>query len=275
MSRSGRIILSVGLGLLAALFGMLYLSSQRDELLGGTQMIRVYVAATNIRPNIPLERSMFVVREVPRSYVQPQAITVTEVPDPENIQGVALVPIQAGEQVLRSKLFDGVVPPLSAELQQRRGMVGVGVSIADLPNALHGMLRAGDRVDVLASFEFERARDDRFTEVRPLYQNVEVLAVNERSAGVDAAQPATGVGQTERVSAAELVRTVTLSLPPVAAQQIVLTQQLGSIWLLLRATGDTTEYQYETWNNERLLQSPHRLWRARGQEEMFAEMMRR
>lgn len=270
MSRTGRIVLAVGLGFLAALFGMLYLGSQRDQLLGSSEMVSVYIAADDIKPNTPIEAKMLAVRRVPRAFVQPGAIISTELAR-DKVKGVTLVPIAENEQIVRTKLYEGAPPPLSTELTGRPNMVAVGISVEALPNAIHGLIRPGDRVDVLASFQFEKSKDEDFTEIRPLYQNVEVLAVNDRTAGNIKV-----IGQ-EKSSADsgsdKQIKTVTLALPPPAAQQIILTQQLGAIWLLLRAPGDTTQHQYEIWNNERLLRSPFRLWRAQGRDELMRNLV--
>jgi pilus assembly protein CpaB len=270
MSKGGRIILAVGFGLLAALFGMLYLSSQRNQLLGSAEVIRVYVATKDIKPGAALEESFLTTREVPKAFLQPQAILVKEFPDKAKVRGVALVPIKEGEQIVRTKLYEGAPPPLSAEMTPKLGKVAVGINVKGLPNVIHGLITAGDHVDVLASFEFEKSKDEQFTEVRPLYQYVRVLAVNDRTEGTVRAA-------TAEKSAAEspdkIIKSVTLEMAPGEAQQMVLAQKLGEVWLLLRAQDDKAPHQYEIWNNERLLQSPYKLWRVQSREEILRDAM--
>jgi pilus assembly protein CpaB len=273
MSRGGRIAVAVALGLLAALFGMLYLSTQREQLLGTSDVVRVYVATKDIKPNTPLDESLLAKREVPKRFVQPQAITVNEVPDPSKVIGVALVPIKAGEQIVRTKLIEGAIPPLSAELRGRPLTVAVAVEMKGFPNSVHGLLKPGDHVDVLASFTFEKSKDEQFTEIRPLFQNLEVLAVNEVTASTTKAASAQRVG-TDAPSD-HIVRTVTLAAAPAIAQQLVLAQQLGNVWLLLRAPDDVGPHQYEIWNNERLLQSPYKLWKAKDPQQEIMEQFAR
>jgi len=261
MSKGAKILIALALGGMAALFGMLYLNTQKAELLGSSQMVKVYVAADNIPPNKLIEPDMLLVREIPQTFLQPASITVTDVPDRSKIRGITLVPIQEGEQILRTKLFEGAPPSLASELKGKPSMLAVGIAMQGLPQSMHGLVKPGDKVDVLASFEFEREDSDPFTEIRPMFQNVEVLAVNDRTAG-----NAQILGEEKTSEASQettVAQTVTLALPPAAAQQIVLAQQLGSIWLFLRAPGDKTLHKYEIWNNERLLQTPFRLWKAR------------
>ncbi len=146
----------------------------------------------------------------------------------------------------------------------------MGVNISGLPNAINGLITPGDRVDVLASFQFKKNDGEKFTEVRPLLQNIEVLAVNKTTKTAwnttieDTSLPQPGEDQ---------LKTVTLSLSPAQAQEVILAQQLGKVWFLLRATGDTTQYNYEAWNNDRLLQSPYRLWEA-DQTSSLEELVR-
>ena len=265
MSKGGKIAISAALGLLAALFGMLYLSTQKDKLLGSSEVVRVYVAAQNIPANVVIEKDMVTLREIPRTFLQPGSIAQSEVPDPANIKGVTVVPVAEGEQLLRSKLREGADPPLSRDLKPRAGMVAVGVQIVGAAPAINGLIRAGDRVDVLASFRFEKSQNEDFTEVRPLLNDIEVMAVNE--ATVSTVKSYTPPKDKKDEDTTIRVDTITLALPPAAAQQVILAQQLGRITLLLRGDGDHAPHRYEVWNNERLLQSPYRLWKGSQQQD--------
>jgi Flp pilus assembly protein CpaB len=268
MSKGLRIFVAIAFGLLAALFGMLYLNSRSNQILGSAEVVRVYAAAQDIKPNTAIDKDMLTVIQVPKKYLQPQCILVSEFPDKAKVKGVTLVPIKEGEQIVRSKLYEGAPPPLSTDLKP--GMVAVGINVEALPNAVHGLLRAGDHVDVLASFKFEKSKDEDFTEIRPLYQNIEVLAVNEKTAG----SRVVSADKTKTDEPDKIIRSVTLAMSPPAAQQVVLAQQLGNVWFLLRAPGDTAQHQYEIWNNERLLQSPYRLWHAQTREDLMRDMLK-
>jgi len=269
MSKGAKIAIALGIGLLAALFGMLYLNAQRDALIGSSEVVQVYFAARDIAAHAPLEPDMLEKRPVPRNYLQPGSIPVTEVPDVAKVRGVTLVPIKIGEQIVRTKLYEGAPPPLSMDMKSRPGMVAVGIAMSSEPASVSGLVVPGDRVDVLASFEFEKGPSDRFTEVRPLYLNVEIMGVDRRTVSN---QALVGAEQQKTEQAAAIrAETVTMALPPAAAQQIILAQQLGSIWLLVRGKGDATKHNYEIWNNERLLQSPYRLFKA---ADTRAELMR-
>ncbi|HYH09654.1 MAG TPA: Flp pilus assembly protein CpaB [Thermoanaerobaculia bacterium] len=266
------------LGLLAALFGVIYLNEQRNRLVGSSEAMEVYVAADDIPANTAIEGGKLTTRRIPRTFVEPQSITTAEVSDKNRITGFAVVPIRQGEQILRSKIWHGKAPPLSTDLASRPGLVAVAVKMNGAQHSVHGLLQPRDRVDVLAELDFVKPPKEKFKEVRPLFYNVEVLAVNRTTmSSVTQNLPIEKVES----QALERVDTVTLALSPVAAQQLILAQELpsASIWLILRTPGSGA-YKYEAWNTDRLIQSQYRLWdaeddAAREQQEILDRAMGR
>ncbi len=145
--------------------------------------------------------------------------------------------------------------------------------LKDPPQALQGLVQARDHVDVLAALEFIKPDKSKFKEVRPLFYDVEVIAVN-RTTQSTITQNVPAAVKEERP---EEVQTVTLAMPPAAAQQLILAQLLPSakIWLVLRSPS-SGKYSYEVWNTDRLIQSDSRLWDAEeAAREMQQDMMKR
>lgn len=273
MSKGARIAIAVVIGLVAALFGVLYLNGQREKLIGSSEIVRVYVATEEIPANTLLESDMIAIREMPRSFVQPQAFLTSEVPDKSKVKGVTVVPIKENEQILRTKLYEGAPPPLSADMKARTGLVAVGVDMVDLPQSLHGLVKPGDRVDVLASFKFAKENNDDYTEIMPMLQNIEVMAVNERTMSNQKVWVPTKPGEEPR--AETTAKTVVLAVTPEAAQQVIIAQQLGEIWFVLRSVGDTAPKRYEVWNNDRFFQGPRRLLKASDQRLDMLNQLRK
>lgn len=271
MSRGPKLAVAAVLGLLAALFGMVYLSSERSKLVGSGEQVEVYFAADDIPANTPIEGGKLVARTIPKTFQLPGAITTKEVNDKNRITGFAVVPIREGEQLLRNKIWEGKAPPLSADLASRQGLVAVSVKMKDAPQSVHGLLQPRDRVDVLAELDFVKPPKEKFKEVRPLFYNVEVLAVNRTT--MSSITQNIPIEKME-AQALEKVDTVTLALSPVAAQQLVLAQELpsASIWLILRTPGSGA-YKYEVWNTDRLIQSQYRLWDAEADAERAQQAM--
>ena len=258
MGKGVKIVVSIVLGLLAALFGMIYLQGQKDMIVGSAALVEVYVSAGNIPANVPLTPDMLATKEVPQAYVQPGVIKKSEMIDPSTIRGVTLVPIKEGEQILRTKLWDGSTPPLSNEVPAN--MVAVTIEFkADAPN-VHANLQPRDRVDILAALHFQKPDGERFLEVRPLFYSVEVIAVDQ-----DTPQSLVTQFSDEGVAfqkEARSIGTATVLLGPTDAQQLILAQQLGDIWFTLRGPEKYDDYRYETWNQDRFLESQFRLWDA-------------
>jgi len=268
MGKGGKIAIAVVLGILAAIFGMLYVDQQKQAALGSLEMERVWVASEDIKPNTAISPDVLTYTEVPKLYLQPGSITLTEVPDKANVQGITLTAIREGEQIVRTKLWGGRTPPLSKDMKGKTGIVAVSVRIDGDEQGLAGLITPGDHVDALASFEFEKGQNEHYTEIRPMLQDIEVLAVNKTT---KTAWDTTVEKEPGAEPEKEAIKIVTLALSPADAQEIILAQQLGRVWFLLRGEGDTEKYNYEAWNNERLLGPAVRLWRA---EETNTALMR-
>ena len=271
MSKGARILIAIFLGLLAALFGMLYLAGQKRRIEGGATNVAVYVAAQSIPANVELTPDMLTTREIPQIYLQPSVITRSEVADPTLVEGVTLVPIQAGEQIIRTKLWEGTTPPLSEDIPA--GVVAISVSQETNAPArnVHANLQPRDRVDILAAIQFIKPPKEKFLEVRPLFYDVEVIAVDTTTPQSIAREfSAEGLVESDEDKKLE---TVTVLLPPADAQQLILAQELGSVWFILRGEAEYEDYRYETWDQDRFLQSQYRLWDEDTMEQQLAEQL--
>src|SRR5258708_15015058 len=151
MKRGPKVGIAVALGLLAAFFGLAYLTSEKTRVLGNMTLAEVYVASENIHANTVVDARKLTTKKIPTAYLQPGAIRVSEVTDPTKTLGVAIVPIAVNEQIDRTKLWQGKTPPLSEDLKTHPGLVGVSVLFKDPPQALQGLVQAPDLGAVLAS----------------------------------------------------------------------------------------------------------------------------
>ncbi len=161
---------------------------------------------------------------------------------------VARIPIYAGEQLIPAKLAseparDGlsyVVPP---------GMRAMAVKVDKVIGA-GGLVRPGDRVDILAVLDLEYGdlaggRTLTLPEAVLVAQNVEVLAVeqaleNRPPAGAAQGDEGTLVEQPEPNPEATVV---TLALTPELMQRVFLAEEEGSIRLAVRPAGEGTSLE--------------------------------
>jgi pilus assembly protein CpaB len=212
------------IALLAAVVGgsALYLYKQRfeHEAVGGAP-VSVLVARQDIPLGSKLTSEMLVSRRVPEAYVDGRTIQAGEA---SRVIGLPLrTRLQAGEELLWSD-----VAAATAEARDLAGLVQNGmraVALSASPtSAFGGLLRPGDRVDVLLTTDRLGAESERVTV--PLLQNLLVLAI-----GADV----TGEGDRSRE---RRTTTVSVLVAPDQAQLLAFALDRGSVTLALRNPED-------------------------------------
>ncbi|MEM9190054.1 MAG: Flp pilus assembly protein CpaB [Myxococcota bacterium] len=228
--------------------GMLWLYMKRFEAeASGGPPVSVLMATQDIPLGTILTADMLGVREVPSSYLEERHIRAS---DAQRIIGIRVsMGVRANESVLWTDL--------STTAQQRRDLSGLvrngmrAITIrADVTSAFGGLLRPGNRVDVLLTAT--RGPNDYVT--LPLLQNVLVLAVG-RDTG--------SRGNSEREE--DQFEEITLSVTVEQAQILTFSgRAVGRLTLILRNDEDLAilEELPETDRNDILEeQVRRRLWR--------------
>ena len=207
---------------------LLFLYQQRfEEEVSGGPPVRVLVARRDIPLGTPVTEQMLGVQNLPQSYVEGRHIRANEA---KRIVGVRVSSgVRANESILWTDL---------ATSEQRRDLSGLvrngmrAITIrADVTSSFGGLLRPGDRVDVLLTAETGQERSNL-----PLMQNLLVLAVGADTGGIDQADNRSATRRTR-------VNQVTLSVSMPEAQQLSLAQDEGRLSLVLRNPDDITIVQ--------------------------------
>ncbi len=235
------IIIPAALAVLAVLLTYQYIHQKERELGFLAEPLPVLVVTQNIPRLTRLDQSMLAVEQVPRRFVQPGAITAMA----DAVDQVTIVPILQGEQVLGTKLVSyGMETGLAVKVP--RGLRAVSIRVTD-ESGVAGLIKPGDFVDLLATFEFG-SFDKSDQKTYTLLQSVLVLAV-EQNLGIESdvatAMRARDQGNQERgffvaraqsgpISKADRP-TVTLGVLPEQAQGVVLAQETGELYLSLRS----------------------------------------
>jgi len=219
----------------------------------------VYAATNSGEEEAPLQaggETVLVVtaaRDIPAGRViTPEMLTLTRVDggallsgafrDTEAVVGqVARIPIYAGEQLIPAKLAseparDGlgyVVPP---------GMRAMAVEVDKVIGA-GGLVRPGDRVDILAVLDLEygdvaSGRTLTLPEAVIVAQNVEVLAVEQALENRPAAAEGDEGTLVEQPEPNPEATVVTLALTPELMQRVFLAEEIGTIRLAVRPAGE-------------------------------------
>ncbi len=209
----------------AALIGLallwLYMKRFEEESSGGSP-IAVVMATQDIPLGATITNEMIGIRNLPSSYVEERHIRAA---DAERIVGVRVsMGVKANESLLWTDLATTAQQRRDLSGLVRNGMRAITVK-AEMESAFGGLLRPGDRVDVLLTTMKEASREQVTI---PLLQNVLVLAV-----GADV-----GATQSARRDPRQRYREVSLSTTVEQAQILAFAGDAGKITLILRNPDD-------------------------------------
>jgi pilus assembly protein CpaB len=248
------------ISVMVALFAMFMLyswsESHKDQLAAkyGTVQ-RVVVAAKDIEEMADIDESMLEIKELPKDFVQPDAILEADTA----IGQVAAAPIKKGEQVLQTKLLlPGPDTGLSSEISP--GKRAITMPIDDM-RGVSRLLRPGDRVDIVAAVDYGKAAEQR-REIRTILQDVVVLAtgvnvVNKIPRRLELDANGKSIMRVN-LSATVNFTSITVEVKPQEAQQLVyiLSTSPGSLFTVLRHPTDRNEEALRTTVVEDLLGKP-------------------
>jgi pilus assembly protein CpaB len=220
------IAFAVVFGLLAVFIAQAWLNNQADlraknfdanKPSVATQTI--VVAKQALRFGTQIDRSML--EEVPWPSQALPVGAFAKIGELLNGTRVVLAAIEANEPVLAVKVTGaGQRATLSALVGH--GMKAVTIRVNDV-EGVGGFVLPGDRVDVALTRQLDKS--SATTEV--VLQNARVLAIDQTA--------------DERTFKAAVAKTVTLEVDTVEAQKLSLASTVGSLSLLLRQAGDTTD----------------------------------
>jgi pilus assembly protein CpaB len=212
---------------LAALLGavslFLYKRRFEHEAVGGAK-VAVVVATGELPLGAKITEDKVATRLVPEDYLNSRFVRAV---DSQRILGLPLrTQLEAGEFILWTDLATSTVSARGLSVMIPTSMRAIAVP-ASLESAFGGLLRPGDRADVLLTTDQLGNEDRRVTDT--LLQNVLILAV-----GSDVGEPTEGTGRLERIRQT----TVTLLVSPEEAQILTFAQDRGRLAISLRNPDD-------------------------------------
>lgn len=216
-----RIALLLAIALGASGFFLLQRHKQRFEHeVSGGSLVPVVVARQDIPLGAQVTEDLVAVRELPAKYLEDRHILAS---DARRILGVRTsMGVRANESVLWTDLATASASERSLSGLVQQGMRAVTVR-ASHGSSLGGLLRPGDRVDLLLTTE--RGSGGEVT--IPLLQNLLVLAVGSDTGAPDGSQM-------RSLASAD----VTLSATVAQAQALVHASTSGALSLVLRNPDD-------------------------------------
>ena len=166
--RVKNITIAIALALVAALLTSFYVTNYQRNVREDETNVKVYVASRDIKAGTPGSEiaGMLEQSEIVRRNVVPGAIS-----NPAQVaELVATQPIYAGEQVSTRRF---ATPAERGVRAQIKGTMRAFQVPGDQHQLLAGTLRAGDRVDVVASFKIDTEQDVHATRI--ILRDIEVL----------------------------------------------------------------------------------------------------
>lgn len=218
------LMLALGCGLIASI-GITQVMAKRGTIAPSPtgDMASIFVAMTDISMGDPVSPQMVKLEDWPKDKIPPGALTKIE-----DVEGRRpKTKIYAGSPILDNHLLSK-----GASDQGATGLIPKGYRVVsvktDAVNSGSGLLRPGDRVDVLVHLEKCPAKGIPDTSTRIFLQDIKVFAVNDVFA-LDSAQ-----NSEESIKA----QTVSLLVTPEQAEKVMLATELGRIRLAMRSPED-------------------------------------
>lgn len=210
---------AVGCGLVALLGVQQVLSSDR-----GVEKVRVLVARMEIEPGIPLGKENVELREIPKEGIPDGAVTKLE---------------EYEDRALTTRVYPNQV--ISLQQLGEKGVFGAtidipdGMRVATIPvnsTTTHsGMLKPGDRVDVLATFQLTRPGVGQITRTKTILEYVEIFATDSVRSGIEESS-SKGVAK-------DGVKNVSLLVNVKQGTVLKLAEKMGTLHLMMRNKNDT------------------------------------
>lgn len=241
MKQSIVLVVSIAIGLLAAVLTRTYLVSKDAEIqqlkadfLKKHQTIEVLCFARDVPSGTVISKSDLGLKTAPASGLRGQALTMDSL---DVVLGRKLLNGHKTGELLFWADIEGGNPMsggLAADIRKKMRAVSVNCTGAA---AVSGMVKPNDHVDVIASFSFPKLGADGRTMIQEIVtctilQNVLVLATGKETAKSSLVRSdAFGAGS---------YSTVTLEVSPREAEMLVFAEQIkGRISLALRNRNDT------------------------------------
>jgi pilus assembly protein CpaB len=213
------LMVALGCGLVASI-GITQVMKGRSTSQSPKDGMAIFVAQEDIPMGDPISPQLLQQEEWPKDKIPPSALAKIE--DIENRRPKSI--IFKGSPILDNQLWPKGNNAGGAQPYIPKGYKVVAVKVDDV-SALGGILRPGDRVDVLVYMQSDPTHGVRRTEVRTFLQDVKVFGINE------VFEPDAAGGDKKLSNA----RTIELLLTPRQAQAATLASEMGKIRLSLRS----------------------------------------
>ncbi|MBI4377195.1 MAG: Flp pilus assembly protein CpaB [Elusimicrobia bacterium] len=242
MEKKG-VLVPMLLAMVAALFYMWFLTSKEAALTKSLESGEVLVARVDIPERIPIKEEMLEKTAMPRKFMQQDAFEVKTPSDIKMLNNlVTRVRIPKGNQITQSALIS-LSPEAGLSVKVPPGYRG---AIIPVESELKQLVKPGDRVDVLVTFDALMADNRKEKVTATILQNVLVIAVGTNlGQGMTAKQVKEKTDRDDRTAAFSEKAMLSLALNPNEAQYLALSMKQGDISVVVRGLGDVEMHPME------------------------------
>jgi pilus assembly protein CpaB len=244
MKNAKGVLISLGLAIFAVLLIFAYIQKMEQKYSENSTPMKIFVAAKDLVEGERLDESNTKPIDVPKKYVQPDAIQNPAV----IIDRIVSVSLLEGTQILESMLATQEKAGLAQKIPKDKVAYTVAVNNV---TGVAGLAQPGDYVDVLLSVDvgkqqIDKGVTDKETISKVVLENLLILAVDQRSYKISAVTPFTapkgspgsvfnpeGKGQNLQNPK---ISTITLAVGMDQCLRLNMAQEIGSLSIALRST---------------------------------------
>lgn len=242
MEKKG-VLIPMILAMGAAMFYLMVLSSKERALTNAFEMGQVLIARLDVPERTIVKEDMVEVMQIPRKYMEQDAFEVKTQSDIRLIANlVTRVRIPKGNQMTQSALIS-LSPEAGLSVKIPPGYRG---EVMGIEPELKALVKPGDRVDVLVTFDALMGDNRKEKVTATILQNVLVIAVGTNmGTGMSAKQLKTKEAAEEKTAAFAEKAMISLALNPNEAQYLALAVKTGDTTIVLRGLGDVEMHPME------------------------------
>lgn len=207
------------------------LAAEKQRLRPRHETVSVVVARRDLKPGEAVSADTMAVRAIPRDLAPTTAIKEATFAQYEGRR--LAVPMRGGEPLVSLGLDHPDDTQFS--MQVRKGVRAMTVAVDEI-NSISGMLRPGDRIDLMLTYQRPRGGDRTEPRAGPaevtvaLMQDVLIMATGKQLRSVPS--------QPGGPASARAFTTVTIEAEPLQAQRLIVAQRSGRLTAVLRHPED-------------------------------------
>ena len=250
MEKKG-VLVPVILAIFAASIYWWVLTSKERSIAKAQEPAQVLVAKYDLPARTILKEDLVEIVQMPRQYLQQDAQEVRSASDIKMVTNlVTAVRIPKGNQITLSSLVS-LSPEAGLSVKVPPGYRGC---VIPMDNEMLRLIKPGDRIDVLVTFEATMGDNHKERVTATILQNVLVLGVGTNlGQGMSSIQAKAKDAQVSADQAFSDKGVMSLSLNPNEAQYLSLSMKVGDVSVIVRGLGDVELHPMEIASFKRLI----------------------